>query len=104
MNLRALESKSATVGNTAVLISSTLFNFASSNLSQAQHALIMPTSASLKISWDGGTPTTAAPTGAVSGVPVTSGSTYELFGNVNINRLSMIAQTTSAAVYVILEG
>jgi hypothetical protein len=104
MNFQALQSKSATVGASALTLSSTLFNFDSTNLSRAQHALIMPTSASLKVTWDGVTPTTAAATGAVTGIPVTSGSTFELFGNVNINRLQMIAQTTSAAVYVILEG
>jgi hypothetical protein len=105
MNYTALQSKSASVGGSVLAISSTLFNFDSTNLSRAQHALIMPTSAGLKISWDGVAPTSVAATGGVTGVPVTSGLTYELFGNVNINRLQMIASpTTSAAVYVILEG
>jgi hypothetical protein len=104
MNYTALQSKSASVSSTAVTLGTSTFGFTASILSAAQHALITPTSASLKITWDGVTPTTAAPTGAVTGVPVTSGVTYELFGNVNINRLQMVAQTTSAAVYVILEG
>jgi hypothetical protein len=57
----------------------------------------MPTSASLRIGWAGVAPTTTV------GIPVTSGTTYNLVGVANVAQLQMIAATTSASVIAIIE-
>lgn len=98
MSFQAIEIKNATVGAAALAISSTLFNFASSSLAVAQKAVISPTSASLRISWCGTAPTTAA-----LGIQVTSGTNYEVIGTVNVANLQMIAATTSANVTIQIE-
>lgn len=97
MSFHAVAQKTATISSTATFLSSTSFNFASSDLAGAQRVTILPTSASLRIGWAGVAPTTAA------GIPVTSGSTYNLTGVVNVANLQMIAQTTSASVIAIIE-
>jgi hypothetical protein len=99
MSFQAVESKTATVGATALQLSSTLFNFATTNLTGAQKVTIFATSASLRVDWSGSTTT---PT-TVAGIPVTSGVAYEVQGVVNVANLKMIAATTSASVFAIIE-
>ena len=98
MSFQAVSIKTATVGNTALSISSTLFNFATSDLTGAQKAIIYPTSASLMIGYSTVTPTTAG-----SGIPVSSGTLYTVTGAANVANLKLIAQTTSASVTIQIE-
>jgi hypothetical protein len=95
MSFQAVEIKNATVGATPLTLSSTLFNFASSNLTGAQKAIICPTSASLRIS-----SATTAPSTVALGIPVSSGTAYEVIGTANVANLYMVATTTSANVCV----
>jgi hypothetical protein len=95
MSFQAVEIKAASVGTTPLNLSSTLFNFASSNLAGAQKAVVCPTSASLRIS-----SATTAPTTAGFGIPVSSGTCYEVVGSINVANLYMVAVTTSANVAV----
>lgn len=95
MSFRAVAIKNATVGATPLSISSTLFNFASTDLEGAQKAIICPTSASLRIS-----SATTAPTTTSLGIPVSSGTAYEVIGPLNVANLYMVAVTTSANVCI----
>lgn len=97
MSFRAVEIKTATVGATPLSLASTLFNFASSNLVGAQKVVISPTSASLRIS-----SATTAPSTSL-GIAVTSGTNYEVIGNLNVANLYMTRATTSADANVVVE-
>lgn len=101
MSFNAVAFKVGTISTTAAPLSSTVFGFATTDLEGAGKVTIYPTSASLYVNYAGGTPTTNNSAG--NSIAVTSGLSFSVTGTLNVARLSMIAQTTSAAVLAILE-
>ena len=101
MSFNVVASKTASISTNVLTLASTLFNFASSDLTGAQKVTLLASTASLYINWSTVNPSTTLG----SGVPVTTGVAYSLTGALNVAQLKMIAQTTAAAgsVLAILE-
>ena len=91
MSFQAVSIKSASIGASALTLSSTLFNFASSDLEGAQKVTILPSSASVYVGYTGTTPTAAL------GIPVSTGTSYTVTGAANVARLQIVSQTTVLA-------
>jgi len=98
MSFQAVETADAVISSTAVLISSSSFGFASTNLIGAQKATVYASTVSkLFLSITGTAPTT------IAGIPIAAGEAYVITGSANVARIQVIGNATDSTVTITVE-
>ena len=94
----AFAMKGNTISNAALAISHASWSWGSTDLNGAIKAIVAVNAQGIVLTYDGTDPTTTL------GLPLASGSSVEIYGNVNIQNLKFIRSGGSdATVTVILE-